>query len=96
MTDQAIDHNELDAALRRCGSSWHAGQVHGLLCSRLAVGGAAGAKRWFEQVLEETNNPTIRNAAHFMLGDALKETGRMDEAVVVLERALKENLRHAK
>jgi len=59
-------------------------------------GERAKAVQVFEQVLEETTNPTIRNAAHFMLGDALKETGRKDEAVKVLERALKENLRHAR
>ena len=55
MTDQSIDHGEIDSALRRCGSSWNAAQVHGLLCSRLALGGTEGAKRWFEQVLEETD-----------------------------------------
>jgi uncharacterized protein YgfB (UPF0149 family) len=50
-----IDHNELDAALRRCGSSWNAGQAHGLLCSRLALAGAGGASRWLAQVLEQTD-----------------------------------------
>ena len=59
-------------------------------------GERAKAVEVFQQVLKETNNPTIRNAAYFMLGDALKETGRKDEAVKVLEEALKENLRHAK
>lgn len=58
-------------------------------------GERAKAVAVFEQVLEETTNTTIRNAAHFMLGDALKETGHKDEAVKVLERALKENLRNA-
>ena len=55
MTEQSIDHDLLDAALKRCGSSWNAGQVHGLLCSRLSVGGSEGARRWFAQVLEETD-----------------------------------------
>ena len=55
MVDLTIDHNELDAALRRCGSSWNAGQTHGLLCSRLALAGAEGASRWLAQVLADTD-----------------------------------------
>lgn len=50
--DQAIDHDELNDLLRSCGSNWHAGQAHGLLCGHLSVGGADGATRWFGQVLE--------------------------------------------
>jgi uncharacterized protein YgfB (UPF0149 family) len=53
--DQAIDHNELDESLKRCGSSWNAGQVHGLLCSRLAIAGADGVSLWASQVLADTN-----------------------------------------
>ena len=55
MTELTIDHNELDAALRRCGSTWNAGQTHGLLCSRLALAGADGASRWLRQVLADTD-----------------------------------------
>ena len=40
-----IDHAELDAALRRCGSTWGGSQAHGMLCGRLAVHGADGAMR---------------------------------------------------
>ena len=54
MLELTIDHNELDAALRRCGSTWNAGQTHGLLCSRLAVAGSDGASRWLAQVLVDT------------------------------------------
>jgi len=50
----------------------------------------------FQQVLKETTNPTIRNAAYMLLGDALKETGRADEAVKVLQEGLRENLSNAK
>ena len=50
---QAIDHNELDALLKSCGSSWNAGQAHGLLCSRLSLAGAEGASRWIAQVLSD-------------------------------------------
>lgn len=53
--DQTIDHDALDDLLKSCGSSWNAGQVHGLLCSRLAVTGPDGAKRWFAQVLDDTD-----------------------------------------
>ena len=71
MTEQAIYHGELDEALRRCGSSWNAGQTHGLLCSRLSVSGADGAQRWFEQVLSETDpNNALRAECESML-DAL-------------------------
>jgi hypothetical protein len=55
MTELIIDHNELDAALRRCGSSWNAGQAHGLLCSRLALAGADGASRWIVQLLADAD-----------------------------------------
>jgi hypothetical protein len=55
MAELTIDHNELDAALRRCGSTWNAGQTHGLLCSRLALAGPEGASRWLAQVLADTD-----------------------------------------
>jgi uncharacterized protein YgfB (UPF0149 family) len=63
-----IDHNELDAALRRCGSTWNAGQTHGLLCSRLALAGADGASRWLAQVLADTDpDNTLRTECEAML-----------------------------
>lgn len=46
------DRDELNAALRDCGSSWSAEQAHGLLCSRLAVVGANAGVEWLRQVLE--------------------------------------------
>ena len=61
--DQTIDHTALDDALKRCGSNWNAGQVHGLLCSRLSIDRCAdGATRWFAQILEDTdpNNALAR------------------------------------
>jgi len=42
----AIDHDEVEAALRAAGSSWSAAQAHGLLCSRLAVLGVTGGADW--------------------------------------------------
>jgi hypothetical protein len=53
---QAIDHNELDALLKGCGSSWNAGQAHGLLCARLSLAGADGASRWIAQVLGDATS----------------------------------------
>lgn len=61
MAELTIDHNELDAALRRCGSTWNAAQTHGLLCSHLGLGGADGATRWLERVLQDTDPG---NASH--------------------------------
>ena len=50
----------------------------------------------FKEVLDTSSNPTIRNAAYLMLGDALKETGRASEAVELLRSGLQENLANAK
>ena len=50
--EQSIDHDELNAALKRCGATWDAGQAHGLLCSRLAILGADAGIGWLDQVLE--------------------------------------------
>ena len=68
MMELTIDHNELDAALRRCGSTWNAGQTHGLLCSRLALAGSDGASRWLAQVLADTDpDNTMRTECEAML-----------------------------
>jgi len=47
------------------------------------------------QVLKDSNNATIRNAAYMLLGDTLKETGRADEALELLRRGLNENIEAA-
>ena len=44
------------------------------------------------EVLDQSRNPAIRNAAYLMLGDTLKETGRADEAIVLLRQGLDENI----
>ena len=72
--DQAIDHDALDDLLKSCGSNWNAGQVHGLLCSRLAVTGAEGAKHWFAQVLEDTDPENARRGECEAMLDALFST----------------------
>ena len=43
-------------------------------------------------VLKDSRNPAIRNAAYVMLGDILKETGRTDEAIQLLREGLNENI----
>ena len=47
------------------------------------------------QVLEDSSNPTIRNAAYMLLGDTLKDTGRADEALQLLRQGLEENIKAA-
>jgi uncharacterized protein YgfB (UPF0149 family) len=58
-------YDDLDSALRRCGSSWNAGQAHGLLCSRLALAGAGGADAWRTMVLDnaDLDDPQVRECA---------------------------------
>ena len=41
-----VDYDNLNDALRRCGASWDAAQAHGLLSSRLAVGGSDAGIGW--------------------------------------------------
>lgn len=48
-----------------------------------------------KQVLEDSDNATIRNAAYMLLGDTLKETGRADEALQLLRQGLEENIKAA-
>ncbi|MEM7282745.1 MAG: hypothetical protein AAF438_14075 [Pseudomonadota bacterium] len=49
----------------------------------------------FKEVLANSENPTIRNAAVMMLGETLKETNRSDEALDVLRQGLLENIQNA-
>jgi len=58
-------------------------------------GKKAEAAEIFRQVLKDSNNPTLRNAATFMLGDILKDSGQKDEAIAVLKKGLNENLKRA-
>jgi uncharacterized protein YgfB (UPF0149 family) len=77
MTEQAIDHSQLDDALEHCGSSWSASQTHGLLCGRLTVAGADGATHWFEQVLDQTDpNNALRAECESMLDTLCATTWR--------------------
>ena len=69
--EQSISHDDLDAALKRCGATWDAGQAHGLLCSRLAVIGTDAGIGWLDQVLEGSDpDNALRSECEGML-DAL-------------------------
>lgn len=46
-------------------------------------------------VLKDSRNPTIRNAAYMLMGDTLKEAGRADEALELLQQGLQENINAA-
>lgn len=46
-------------------------------------------------VLAQSSNQTIRNAAYMLLGDTLKESGRTDEALELLRQGLEENIKAA-
>ncbi|MBT8084930.1 MAG: UPF0149 family protein [Woeseia sp.] len=60
--ETTIDHDSLNEALRRSGSTWEAAQAHGLLCSRLAAEGPAAGGQWLAQVLEglDSDNALLR------------------------------------
>jgi len=53
--DEKVGFDNLDDALRRCGSNWDAAQTHGLLTGRLAVAGTPAGPAWLSQVLEGTD-----------------------------------------
>ena len=75
--DQAIRHNELDTALRRCGSSWDAAQTHGLLAGYLAIAGAESGFAWLAQVLEGTDSAdALRGECELMLSALFESTYR--------------------
>ena len=45
--------------------------------------------------LDKTDKPVIRNIVYTMLGDALKEMGRFEEAAEVLKKGINENIKAA-
>ena len=72
-----VDHDTLNDALRRCGSTWDAAQAHGLLSSRLAVAGDDAGLDWLQQVLEGTNeSDALRAECADMLNTLFQDTLR--------------------
>lgn len=70
-----IDHDQLESALQRCGSSWDAAQTHGLLSGRLAVAGMGSAPEWLAQILEGTNDAdALRAECEQLLGNLFSHT----------------------
>ncbi len=75
--EQSVNHDELDAALKRCGATWDAGQAHGLLCSRLAILGTDAGIGWLDQVLEGSNpDDALRRECESMLDELYAFTHR--------------------
>ncbi len=75
--EPSIEHDALDAALRRCGASWDAAQTHGLLSGRLAIAGAEAGFDWLNQVLDGTDpGNALRNECEVMLGKLFESTYR--------------------
>ena len=72
-----IDYDELEAALRRAGSTWEVAQAHGLLCSRLAAEGQVAGAGWLGQVLEGTDRDNaLRQECEVLLDGVFAESYR--------------------
>lgn len=56
------------------------------------LGKKAQAADILRGVLKDSRNSTIRNAAYMLLADNLKDTGRADEALKLLQQGLAENI----
>jgi len=75
--EERIDHDTLEEALDRCGSTWDASQTHGLLSGRLAIAGADSGFDWLSQVLEGTDSANALQAeCAAMLGKLFESTYR--------------------
>ena len=73
--DEKVGFDNLDAALRSCGSTWDAAQAHGLLTGRLAVAGVPAGPDWLVQVLEGTDEAdALRGECQKMLDTLYQET----------------------
>ncbi|HZD53413.1 MAG TPA: UPF0149 family protein [Woeseiaceae bacterium] len=72
--DNPIEHEDLEAALRRCGAGWDAAQAHGLLCGRLAVAGASAGAEWVDEVLQDGGPEHVRRADCAAMLEGLFET----------------------
>ena len=73
--EQGIDHDTLEDALKRCGSTWGASQTHGLLSGRLAIAGADSGFDWLSQVLEGTDQAgALRTECEGLLGVLFETT----------------------
>ena len=77
LMEQTVHYEELEAALRRCGSTWDAAQTHGLLSGRLAIAGSQSGFDWLTQVLEGTDPAdSSRSGCEMMLSTLFESTYR--------------------
>ncbi len=76
MSEQTIDHNELDHALQQCGSNWNAAQAHGLLCGRLSVAGPDCSNDWLGQLLGAAPAEATRDSCTTILDSLYTRTWR--------------------
>lgn len=75
MMNIADSYDDVDGALRRCGSTWNGAQAHGLLCGRLAVRGASGAAAWRDQLLQNVDpGNALRSECEKQLDELLQAT----------------------
>jgi yecA family protein len=75
--DQPIQHDDVQRALQRCGATWDAAQVHGLLSGRLAIAGIDAGFDWLSQVLEGTDAAdALRNECEVILSSLFESTYR--------------------
>jgi len=74
---EQLNHDALEAALKRCGANWSAAQSHGLLAGRLAVAGPGCGAEWLAMVLDGVdNNNALRTECENMLSSAFGEAYR--------------------
>lgn len=75
--DKTLDYDELDDALRRCGSGYDAAQSHGLLASRLAVTGRDGGYDWIAYVLDGSDESNaLRKECEAMLSSMFERAAK--------------------
>lgn len=65
-----FSYDLVDDALKRSGSSWDAAQAHGLLSSKLAVGGIVGGQEWLQLVQEtvDPQNALAKDSSELLMG----------------------------
>lgn len=73
--EEKVAHDELDDALRRCGSNWDAAQAHGLLTGRLATDGVPAGPDWLLQVMDGVDdNNVLREECQKLLDTLYQST----------------------
>ncbi len=72
---EKVEHDDLEDALKRCGSNWDAAQTHGLLTGRLSSVGVPAAPDWLLQVLDGVDdNNALRGECQQLLDTVYQTT----------------------